>query len=117
MRKQIVILNEQHQLKAEQERILIERMDFVIHHIPRGGLTLDEMKREVSELRERLLAGDDIVFASPVPYMLKELAFLAGNAPYFHGKVLVFHNDRREKKDLPNGKVIFTVTEEGWQLV
>jgi hypothetical protein len=29
----------------------------------------------------------------------------------------VFHNDRREKKELPNGKVIMTVAKEGWELV
>ena len=27
------------------------------------------------------------------------------------------HNDRREKKELPNGKVIMAVAQTGWQLV
>jgi hypothetical protein len=29
----------------------------------------------------------------------------------------VLHNDRREKKELPNGKVIMTVAKEGWMIV
>ena len=31
--------------------------------------------------------------------------------------VLVFHNDRREKKELPDGLIIQVVAREGWQLV
>jgi len=64
------------------------------------------MKQNVSEMKR---SGNTIVFVSPIPYMVKELAKDAN--------VLVFHNDRREKKQLPNGKIIQVVAETGWQLV
>ena len=32
-------------------------------------------------------------------------------------QVLVFHNDKRQKRELPNGKIISVVAETGWQLV
>jgi len=31
--------------------------------------------------------------------------------------VHIFHNDNREKKELPNGKIIHTVAQKGWVLV
>lgn len=32
-------------------------------------------------------------------------------------KVLIFHNDNREKKELPGGKVVSVVSQTGWQLI
>lgn len=53
-----------------------------------------------------------VVFASPVPYLLKELACRFGDK-----RVRVFHNDHREKVELPNGRVINKVASTGWQIV
>lgn len=70
--------------------------------------------------------GIDIVFLSPVPALIIELAewaFYEKGYRYGLGMgnldvdVKVMHNDFREKKELPNGKVISVVAEEGWELV
>lgn len=53
----------------------------------------------------------DVVFVSPVPVLLAKLS--ASQVV----KVHVLHNDNREKKELPNGKIISVVAKEGWELV
>ena len=50
------------------------------------------------------------MFASPVPALIA-LAQRAGV------EVKVLHNDKREKKELPNGKIIMTVAQAGWVIV
>lgn len=119
----IVIMSEQHQLWYEQKILLNKRFhklvpgdelwtdevtrDWEILSVPADGWTLKEQK----DIVEQLMQEDaTIVFASPIPYLLKELARL--------GKpVLVFHTDKREKKELPGGKIISVVAKDGWQLV
>ena len=65
-----------------------------------------------------------IVFLSPIPYMVKELSKRAMQAEmgdsgcvYSQYDVFVFHNDNRAKKELDNGKIVYTVAKEGWVLV
>lgn len=65
-----------------------------------------------------------IVFLSPIPYMVKELSQRAMRAEIGEGgemfaeyDVFVFHNDNRAKKELDNGKIIYTIAKEGWVLV
>lgn len=65
-----------------------------------------------------------VVFLSPIPYMVKELTRKAvqaemgeGGETFMEYDVFVFHNDRRAKKELDNGKIIYTVAKEGWELV
>jgi len=54
-----------------------------------------------------------VVFASPIPYLIKllsrQLNFTIDEGLKHAYNVLIFHNDKREKKELPNGKVIMTV--------
>ena len=105
--KAIVVMNETHTLTAEQRNILNKTFStWGTVSVPSTGWTLEEMKQNVSEMKR---SGNTIVFVSPIPYMVKELAKDAN--------VLVFHNDRREKKELPNGKIIQTVAKTGWVLV
>jgi hypothetical protein len=52
-----------------------------------------------------------IVFASPIPALIKKATL------EFGGWVKIFHNDHREKKELPNGRIIMVVAQEGWELV
>ena len=124
--KVYVIINEQHSLFPQQREILDQEFPiWEFYKIPAEGLTLDEQRQVVQELK-----GNIIVFASPVPFLMKELAYIAGfavnikNCENANGllvgygtHVLVFHNDKREKKELPNGKIISVVAETGWQLV
>jgi len=134
--KTIVIINEQHSLLPEQKEILKERFgSWKTIEVPASGWELDEMK-EVKEKLYRKLAeikgnnillkeyDNTVVFVSPVPYLIKELSLKSQSGDWGDNpnkvqlfKVRVFHNDRREKKELPNGKVISVVAKTGWELV
>ena len=104
--KNIIIINEQHTLLDNQVAQLGE---FELCKIPATGLTLEEQK----DLGRKLLEEntyDRIVFCSPIPFLLGWLVRR-------HDFVAVFHNDNREKKELPNGKVISVTAREGWEVV
>ena len=104
-----VILNEQHSLMEDQTRVLNEKFganNWELHLVPSAGWTLDEINAQVDSLSSE----EGVVFASPIPAMILKLA--KTNVETF-----VFHNDKREKKELPNGKIIMVVASEGWQLV
>lgn len=121
-----VILNEQHSLLPEQEGILDKKFEngWEIVPVPASGWTLAEM----DEIYEEYKVDHTIVFASPIPYLIQKFSYFMGygygegwNPDFQEGRkptsVYIFHNDRREKKELPNGKIVHTVAKEGWQLV
>lgn len=111
MKRAIVVLNEQHSLMSDQERVLNERFEsYEILPVPARGWTLEEIKEQVQRLAT---ASEVVVFASPVPAMI---VLLASERHTTQG-LCVFHNDHRDKKELPNGKTIMTVAKDGWQLV
>jgi len=124
-----VFLNEQHSLMEEQSKLLDEEFDsWTIVSVPAHGLSLAEQKEIAQKVGNKVGAidyseGIDVtfVFASPVPFLLKEMSVNSKQDGTFGMDYLydvrVFHNDKRDKKELPNGKVIFTVAKEGWQLV
>lgn len=62
----------------------------------------------------------DIIFVSPIPLMIRGLTEM-GICPKGSGRrrynIKLFHNDNRIKKELPNGKIIQTIAETGWELV
>lgn len=114
--------------------------------VPSKGWTKEEMDNIVRELRLKLVKAKAkfpnhpemsdfyeftygrkptaVVFVSPIPYMIKRLSQLAmcpemgdeGGVFEEYG-VFVFHNDKREKKKLDNGKVIYTVAKDGWEII
>jgi hypothetical protein len=119
-------MNEQHSLMKQQEVVLREQLgDFEFLHVPAAGWTLEQQKEVAQEVLN--MGKVNVVFASPVPLLLASLSFASGygkagndTGQAFVGDnvtVFVLHNDVREKKELPNGKVVFTVAKEGWQLV
>lgn len=123
--KTIVIMNETHGLMDEQKSILDRKYsNYEILSVPANGWTLREMQ-EIG----RGLVGNTVVFVSPIPYLIKMLSYNMGYSHYdncqareawltgWNTKVFVFHNDNREKKELPNGKIIQVVAKSGWQLV
>jgi len=129
-RRLTVIMNENHTLLPEQERILKEMFpdlepEFLF--APATGWTKEEMDKIVASFKEAAIGPDryhtqDVVFVSPIPYLLRELTQAEVDAyPEYSIDtgiwVSVFHNDRREKKELPDGRVIQVVAQEGWQLV
>jgi hypothetical protein len=125
-----VVINTNHQLLPEQERLLNqffpygwERLD-----IPAEGLSLGQQVALCAKFN-----GEDVVFASPVPFLLARLAYASGAwdataatasnhmaDEVYIGRVYVFHNDQRVAKEVPDGhggvKVIHTVAPEGWTL-
>ena len=103
--KAIVVINETHKLFPEQEKLLVKRFgDYELLKSPKSGWSLEEI--------EEIVAGieDVVVFASPIPAFMSLLA--TEGKPFF-----VFHNDRREKLELPDGRVIMKIAAEGWQIV
>ena len=128
--KALIVINEQHQLLPDQERVLLERFDsFERVNVPAEGWTLDEIRAQAETLWSRI-SECAIVFASPIPALLAILANWDGQTAALASletqenqdgtakqSVFVLHNDRRDKKELPGGKVIATVAAEGWQLI
>mgnify|MGYP000309279407 CR=1 FL=1 len=144
MRKAFVIMNESHSLLPEQEKILEEKFEeYEIISVPATGWTLEEMKKKAESICYKVAGaevkdmgkgrkavyfpaespGNAIIFVSPIPYLLKELTARSIRGDYEElttrcvYDVLVFHNDNREKKELPDGRIIQVVAKEGWQLV
>jgi hypothetical protein len=102
--KALVLLNEQHSLMDEQATILNSLFDWTIKPVPSSGWSLSQMREVIQELKS---FDGEVVFASPVPALLMGM----------EGRGFLFHNDHREKKELPNGKIIMAVAQTGWQLV
>jgi len=109
----VVIKNVTHRLFEEQQ-VLIEELanadEIKYLEVPADGWDLQEMNRVLENFES--YAGDTkFVFVSPIPYLLKETVKRYGD------QVLIFHNDRREKKELPDGRIIQVVASKGWQLL
>ena len=115
--KNVVVINESHTLLPEQEEILNREFPdgWELLKVPVSGWTLEEMDSVMDNARD----WGNVIFISPVPYMLKTLSQWQGedNGLGWTPKVRLFHNDRREKKELPNGRIVSVVAREGWQLV
>ncbi len=103
-----VFLNVQHSLLREQTQLLNQKFGckWEIYPIPMDGWTKTEMDKVIWEL-----GGKTVVFASPVPYILKELAGQNPEGTY------IFHNDNRTKKESKDGTVRYTIAETGWKLL
>ena len=121
MKKAIIVMNESHSLLPEQEKILgMVYEGFDILPVPSQGWNIGEMIDQINQLHEKACVEKfDIVFVSPIPLMIRELTEMAicpkGSGRRY--KVKLFHNDRREKKELPDGKIIQVVAQTGWELV
>lgn len=119
--KTLVVLNEQHTLLPQQIELLEEKFsgDYILFPVPPSGWTAEEMEQIAKETTQ------DVVFASPVPYLqglvVRDSAITKGwceaeNVHSNHNHIFLFHNDKRDKKELPNGKVVFAIAQEGWEL-
>ena len=122
--KTIVIINEQHSLLPQQSELIRKKLgeEIELRKIPAEGIN----RRQIEELAKELslLHNVNIVVLSPIPLLLARLAYCCGEydtlALYGGGPgnpVYILHNDKREKKELPNGKIISTVAQEGWELI
>ena len=113
--KTTVIINEQHTLLPEQESILTEKFGTWLTLLaPTTGWTMEERDIICDTLR------GNVVFVSPIPGMILDLAGRASFEACNHGsqtvRPWVFSNDTREKKELPGGKVISVTAQTGWYL-
>lgn len=101
-----IFSNETHTIMSEQESLLNSLGDFEIVSIPSSGWNIEQQNSIFQKYK-----NDKVVFLSPVPLLL---ALFSANST---GSVFLFHNDRRNKKELPNGNIISVVSEHGWQLI
>jgi serine protease inhibitor len=105
----------------EQEAILNENFKGIeFLKVPANGWNLSEIKNILSDLSIREKNFLELVFVSPVPAMVMMAACIAGHwdiNPTKISNVFVFHNDNRDKKEFPNGKIIMTISETGWKLI
>jgi hypothetical protein len=111
-----VIMNSQHSLLPEQVSLLKELYgEWKVLSVPEEGWTLPQIEELVDALCS---LGASICVLSPVPALL---GMLAARAYVFRMSIVVFHNDLRLKKEVPDGnggvRIISTVATEGWQLV
>ena len=126
MMNPLVIINEQHTLLDVQNEILLNRFGvdgWNTLPVPARGWTQEEM--------DAIMASDifktkTVIFISPIPYMIKMLTAAAMANMHLPSiitrysrtveSVLLMCNDTREKRELPNGKIIFAVAKTGWYL-
>ena len=122
--KTIIIINEQHSLLPQQEQLIRKKLgqEIELKKIPSEGINRQEIEELAKELG--LLHNVNIVVVSPIPLLLARLAYCCGEydtlAMYGGGPgnpVYILHNDKREKKELPNGKIISVTAQEGLELI
>jgi hypothetical protein len=109
----LLVINEQHKLFPEQETMLkAKALPTESFLVPAEGFTLAQIEDWAEALYNHIRTGNAVrvIFASPIPAMMKCLT--AKDVAW-----QVFHNDIRVKKELPGGKIIQTVSPTGWQLV
>jgi hypothetical protein len=120
----LVVLNEQHTLSPQQKELLDKKFQgWEPFLVPAAGWTkkrIEELSR--NNLDRRVETQDAIVFASPIPLLISRLVHEVAfsnfhQSPMWGVSVWLFHNDQREKKELPNGKTIQVVAQEGWEVV
>lgn len=115
-RKALVIINEQHSLLPEQELLLTKNFpSWEFLKVPSKGWDL----KEINLIHSKIIntANAVAVFVSPVPALMKVLTGYPYNQDMTACPFYVFHNSRRDKKELPNGKVISVVAKKGWEIV
>ena len=121
--KTIIIINEQHSLLPQQKEIIVRELggEIELKKIPSEGINRQQIEEIVEELSN--LDTINILVLSPIPLLLGRLAHRAGEIDgrydwiCLRSHIYILHNDKREKKELPNGKVISVVAQEGWELI
>ena len=101
-----IIINEQHSLMENQSTLLEvtypEGYETIL--VPGTGWDRDQMDEILKGL------ASTVVYVSPIPYMILK------SAQSDNIVCRVMCNDKRVKKELPNGKVIQVVAQKGWYI-
>lgn len=119
MKKNVVIINEQHQLLEGQKTLLDKTFGidgWELKLAPAIGWT----KEEINVVYKELCHPGSVTFISPVPLLMAQLSYYTGVSDSVGSadfRVFLFHNDKREKKELPGGKIIQVISKDGWELV
>lgn len=113
--KTTIIISEQHTLLPEQESILKEKFgSWFTLLAPATGWVREEREIICDAIR------GNVVFVSPIPGMILDLAWRASFESCTNGshtvRPWVFSNDNRDKQELPYGKVISVTAQTGWYL-
>ena len=110
------VINKAHSLMVEQEQILnsltSEGDDLIRVDVPEEGLTLEEQIHMAYAIMDEMNKGDYLVFVSPVPCMVGYVTARLDISK----NMLIFGNDTREKKELPNGRIVQVISKTGWYL-
>ena len=99
----VVVINIQHSLLPQQEELLPD--EYTLALVPATGWDLQTIRDKSKKWGNRM-----VILVSPIPALM---SIRAKEALPFQ----TFHNDKREKKELPDGRIIHTVSHEGWELV
>lgn len=99
----VVVMNEQHTILPEQENLLPD--GYTLASVPATGWDLETIRQKSKKWGDRM-----VILLSPIPALMSIRA--KEGLPF-----KVFHNDQREKKELPDGRIIHTVAQQGWELV
>ena len=111
--KTVVVINQQHSLFPIQRDLLDQKFSgWEPRFIPASGWSLEQ---QIHFCKEELRGVDRVVFVSPIPYVLARLYFMSGQGIPIG--IYIFINEKRVKKELPNGKIIQTVAPDGWRLI
>lgn len=121
--RNIIIINEQHNLLPQQKEIIIRELggEIELKKIPSEGLSRQQIEGLVEELSK--LDTVNIIVLSPIPLLLGRLAHKAGELDgrydwmCLRSHIYILHNDKREKVELPNGTVRSVISKEGWELI
>jgi len=112
-KKCIIIVNEQHCLFNEQKELLLKKYQIEGEiKVPTNGWNL----KKIREIANSLI-GKQVVFVSPVPALMALMQTSEDTTGTHRVPFKVFHNSVREKKQLPDGRIIQTVAKTGWELV
>ena len=109
-----LVINEAHTLLPDQVRELREKGfdNYEEIRIPKEGW---DARTRLSLAHEWARRGGRYIFVSPEPVILGRMAYFAAFRKDV--AVYVFSNDRRVKKELPDGRIVQTIAPAGWRLV
>ena len=110
------VINKAHSLMVEQEQILnsliSEGDDLIRVDVPEEGLTLEQQIELSHSLMDEMNGDDYLIFVSPISCMI---GYIVARLE-ISKNVLIFGNDKREKKELPNGRIVQVISKTGWYL-
>lgn len=109
-----IVINEQHKLLPQQEEAIRAKWPMAkweFEKIPANGMPSGYQERLANELFPAI-----VLFVSPLPVMIRALTEIAVKIGSDSSHPFLMVNDRREKKEV-NGKIIYTVPQDGWEIV